>query len=108
MGVQMHEDRYGVVAVSLTPAGTALGPLTASQTFTVQGLRTSDQILRVTPPSTTAGLAIVGAAVSAADTLQITFGNFSTGPLTSASGTYTVFVFRPEAARASVSAALDS
>jgi len=107
MGVQMHEDRYGVVAVSLTPAGTAAGPLTASQTFTVPGLKTSDMV-RVDPPSTTAGLAIVGSRVSAVNTLQLTFGNFSTGPLTSASGTYNVFVFRPEAVRTSVSAAIDS
>ena len=108
MGVQMHEDRYGVVAVTLTPAGTAAGPLTASQTFTVRGLKTTDQILRVQPPSTSAALALVSARVSAADTLSIQFGNFSTGPATSASGTYNVFVFRPEAARTSVSAAIDS
>ena len=108
MGVQMHEDRYGVVQVSLTPAGTASGPLTASQTFTVPGLKTTDIILHVSPPSTTASLALVGYRASAADTLQITFGNFSTGPLTSASGTYRVFVFRPEADRTSVSAAIDS
>ncbi len=108
MGVQMHEDRYGTVAVSLTPLGTALGPLTASQTFTVTGLKTTDQILQVTPPSTTAGLAIVGASVSAADTLKLEFANFSTGPLTSASGTYNVTVFRPENIRSSVSNALDS
>lgn len=106
MGVQIHEDRYGVVQVALTPAGTALGPLTAAQTFTVPGLKTSDQILKVTPPSTTAGLAIVAASVSAADTLELVFGNFSTGALTSASGTYCVHVFRPEAARTSVSAAI--
>lgn len=106
MGAQIHEDRYGVVQVTLTPDGTALGPLTAAQTFTVKGLKTSDQILKVTPPSTTAGLAIVGASVSAADTLEIVFGNFSTGALTSASGVYNVHVFRPEAARTSVNAAI--
>ena len=106
MGVQIHEDRYGVVQVSLTPAGTAAGPLTASQTFTMSGLKTSDLILKVEPPSTTAGLAIVGANVSAADTLQITFGNFSTGALTSAAGTYNVHVFRAEAPRTAVNAAI--
>lgn len=106
MGAQIHEDRYGVVQATLTPAGTALGPLVAAQTFTVLGLKTSDQILKVTPPSTSVGLAIVSASVSAADTLEIVFGNFSTGPLTSASGTYNVFVFRPEAARTSVNAAI--
>ena len=108
MGVQMHEDRYGVVSVSLTPAGTALGPLTASQTFTVKGLKTTDKILSVEPPSTSAALAIISARVSAADTLSLQFANFSTGPATSAAGTYNVFVFRPEAARTSVSAAIDS
>lgn len=106
MGAQVHEDRYGVVAVTLTPAGTALGPLTASQTFTVNGLKTSDQILKVTPPSTTAGLAIVGASVSAENTLEITFGNFSTGALTSASGVYNVHVFRAENIRTAVNAAI--
>lgn len=106
MGVQIHEDRYGVVEVTLTPAGTALGPLTAAQTFTLNGLKTSDMILRVDPPSTTAGLAIVGARVSAADTLEILFGNFSTGALTSATGTYRVHVFRPENSYSSVNAAI--
>lgn len=106
MGVQMHEDRYGVVDLTWTPAGTAAGPLTAAQTTQMLGLKTGD-IVQVTPPSTTAGLAIVGARCSAADTLQVVFGNFSTGPLTSASGTYKVFVFRPENSRTSVTNAID-
>lgn len=106
MGIQVHEDRYGVVSVSLTPAGTALGPVVASQSFTVTGLKTTDQILSVTPPSTSTGLAIVGARVSAADTLELTFGNFSTGALTSATGTYTIQVFRPETTQSSVTSAL--
>lgn len=106
MGIQVHEDRYGCVSASLTPAGTALGPLVASQTFTVTGLKTTDEILKVTPPSTSAGLAIVGAWVSAADTLEVVFGNFSTGALTSAAGTYKVHVFRPETVQSSVTSAL--
>ncbi len=106
MGIQVHEDRYGVVTATLTPAGTALGPLVASQTFTVTGLKTTDQILKVTPPSTSTGLAIVGASVSAADTLEIVFGNFSTGALTSASGTYKIHVFRPENTFSAVDSAL--
>ena len=105
MGAQIHEDRYGVVQVSLTPAGTAAGPGTSEQTFTVLGLQTTD-VVSVDPPSTTSGLAIVGARVSAANTLAILFGSFSTGALTSASGTYTIHVFRPEAARTSVNAAI--
>ena len=70
------------------------------------GLKTSDEVLKVTPPSSTAGLAIVAAWCSAADTLEVTFGNFSTGALTSAAGTYRVHVFRPENDRTSVDAAV--
>ncbi len=106
MGIQVHEDRYGVVNVTLTPAGTAAGPITASQTFTVPGLLTTDIIEKVDPPSTTAGLAIVGADVSAANTLRILFGSFSTGALTSASGTYRVKIFRSERSHTSVINAL--
>ena len=107
MGVQMHEDRYGVVSLSWTPAGVAAGPLTAAQTTTVLGLRTTDMILRVEPPSTTASISCLHGRVSAADTLEVTFGNFSTGALTSASGTYRVHVFRPENVRTSLAAAID-
>lgn len=107
MGAMMHEDRYGVVSVSWTPAGTAAGPKTAAQTTQMLGLKTTDQILCVTPPSTTASLAIVGARCSAQDTLEVMFGNFSTGALTSASGTYQVTVFRAENIRNSVINALD-
>jgi len=107
MGVQMHEDRYGVVSLSWTPAGTAAGPRTASQTTKMLGLKTSDVILHVDSPSTTAGLAVISGRVSAADTLEVMFGNFSTGALTSASGTYRVHVFRAENVRDSVMAALD-
>ncbi len=108
MGVQIHEDRYGVVDITWTPAGTAAGPLTAAQTTQMLGLKTSDLILRVEPPSTTAGLAVISGRASAADTLEVLFGSFSTGALTSASGTYRVFVYRPEASRSSVSAAIGS
>lgn len=106
MGIQVHEDRYGVISVSLTPAGTAAGPITASQTFTVPGLRTTDRVLDVSPPSTTAGLVLCDFTVSAADTLKIIFGNFSTGPLTSASGTHTITIFRPEKTFTAVNSAL--
>ena len=107
MGAMMHEDRFGVVSFSWTPAGTAAGPLTAAQTTQMLGAKTSDLVLRVDPPSTTAGLAVVGARISAADTLEVVFGNFSTGALTSASGTYLAHVFRPENVRTSLAAAID-
>jgi len=108
MGVQMHEDRYGVVSFSWTPAGTASGPRTAAQTTQMLGLKTTDVIARVEPPSTTASLSVISARCSAADTLEVTFGNFSTGPLTSASGTYRAYIFRAENVQTSVSNALDN
>lgn len=109
MGIQVHEDRYGKISLSLTPAGTAAGPGIQEQTFTsagLVGLRTTDEILNVTAPSSTNGLAILSARVSAADTLAITFGNFSTGALTSASGTHHIHVFRRERQATDVAGAL--
>lgn len=94
MGVQLHEDRYGVVSVSLTPVSTAAST-SAEQTFTVTGL-TTDMHVSVNLPSATAYLGVGGARVSAADTLAITFQNQSSAGLTSASGTHKVFWFRPE------------
>ena len=95
MGIQVHEDRYGVVQKSLTPTGTA-ATTSAEQTFTVTGLTTS-MFVSVNPPaSQTAGIGIVGARVSAANTLAIMFMNSTDSGATSVAGTYTIFWFRPE------------
>ncbi len=94
MGVQIHEDRYGVVSVSLTPVSTA-ATTSAEQTFTVQGL-TTDMYVGVNQPSATAYLGVGGVRVSAANTLAITFQNQSSAGLTSASGIHKVFWFKPE------------
>lgn len=94
MGAQIHEDRYGIVSVSLTPVSTA-ATTTAEQTFTVTGLKTS-MFVSINLPSATAYLGVAGARVSAADTLAVTFSNQSSAGLTSASGTHKVFWFDPE------------
>lgn len=94
MGVQIHEDRYGVVSPTLTPVSTA--PTTsAEQTFTVQGL-TTDMYVGVNLPSATAYLGVAGVRVSAANTLAVTFTNQSSAGLTSASGIHKVYWFLPE------------
>lgn len=59
--------------VAVTPAQVAANT-TAEQTFTVAGLTTND-VVAVTKPTAQAGLGIVGARVSAANTLAITFSN---------------------------------
>lgn len=94
MGAQIHEDRYGVVSVSLTPVSTA-ATTTAEQTLTVQGL-TTDMFVGVNLPAATAYLGVAGVRVSAANTLAITFSNASSAGLTSASGIHKIYWFKPE------------
>ncbi|CAB4121127.1 hypothetical protein UFOVP154_30 [uncultured Caudovirales phage] len=83
-----------ILEVTLSPA-TVATTTSAEQTFTVQGLRLHDFVW-VNKPTTQAGLCIVGARVSAADTLAITFANVTSGTLTpTGSQVYTVFRCSP-------------
>ena len=94
MGVQIWEDRWGVIEQSLTPVSTA-PTTTAEQTFTVYGILPHDHVT-VNPPSATAYVGLVGVRVSAANTLALTFSNQSSAGLSSASGVYSIKVFRAE------------
>lgn len=81
---------------SLTPAAISQGTC-AEQGLTVTGLLTTDKILNIVKPTAQAGLGIVGARISAADTLQITFANVPNagGNITpTAAQTYQVIVGR--------------
>lgn len=83
-----------LLGVALTPSAVSANT-TAEQTFTVRGLLVGDEV-QVSKPTTQAGLGIVNARVSAADTLAITFSNNTGGGLTPTAGeTYTVAVNRP-------------
>lgn len=83
-----------LLGVTLSPASVS-GNTTAEQTFTVQGLLTTDYV-NVTKPTSQAGLGIVNSRVSAANTLAITFANATASPITpTASEVYTVAVDRP-------------
>lgn len=66
---------------------------TASHTFTVSGLSTAD-IVFVNKPSYTAGLAVVGARVSAKDTLVLTTINSTAGAINPAAETYRIVAVR--------------
>lgn len=84
-----------ILEVTLSPA-TIATTTSAEQTFTVTGLKLHDFVW-VNKPTTQAGLCIVGARVSAADTLAITFANVTSGTLTpTASQVYTLFRCSPE------------
>lgn len=64
-----------------------------TETYTVTGLNTND-IVTVTPPSLDAGIGIMYCRVSAADTLQIRWRNFTGGGINPASGTYLIAAVR--------------
>lgn len=85
---------FGVAAVSLNVASVAANT-TAEQTFTVPGLKTTMAVF-VCKPSLSAGLGVVNARVSAADTLALTFVNATASPIDPAAETYTVVWFNPE------------
>lgn len=87
--------KLGVFSITLSPASVA-NATSAEQTFAATGigLLTTDVVL-VQKPTAQAGLGIVGTRVSAADTLAITFGNFTAATITpTASEVYKVAVFR--------------
>jgi len=69
---------------------------TAQQTVTIAGLQLGDQISAISKATFQAGLIVVGGDVSAANTLRVTFGNFTGGGIVPTAGdTYIVEVNRP-------------
>jgi len=67
----------------------------SEQTFTVNGLKTSDFVM-VNKPTETTGVGIGNCRVSAANTLAITFTNATGGSVDPASETYLLLVVRRE------------
>jgi len=91
-------SKLEVLSLTLTPSAVSANT-SAEQTFTVPGLLTTDVVIGVSKPTTQAGLGIVGYRISAANTLAITFGNFSAGSITpTASQVYQVTIARPDSA----------
>lgn len=85
----------GVFSVTIDLASVS-SATSAEQTFTVPGLQTRDFVFVNIPSSLNNGLGIVGARVSAADTLAVRVMNATAGALDAASATFTIFVVRPE------------
>ena len=79
-------------STAINPASVAANT-TAEQTFTVTGLATTDKVI-VNKPTNTAGLGIVNVRASAADTIAITFGNFTAAAIDAASETYAIIAIR--------------
>lgn len=95
MWFKMVTDNFPYIRVyaeSLNP--TAIGATSEdTQTFTIAGLSTND-VLILNPPALDAGIGIMYYRVSAADTLQIRFRNFTGGSINPAAGTYNVIAIR--------------
>ncbi len=77
---------------TLTPASVAANT-TAVEEFTVTGVRTTDKLLSVVPP-TDMSVALAGAFISAADKVKMIFTNPTAGADTPESGTYQVTVLQ--------------
>lgn len=89
----LRED-WRIIETTLNPAAVAANT-TAEEAFTVATLTTSDRVF-VSKPSLTAGVGIVNARVSAADTIAITFVNATGAPVNPASETYSILVVRSQ------------
>lgn len=85
---------WGLVGVTIDPASVAANT-TAEQTFPVNGLLVGDFVV-AGKPTATAGLGIVGARVSATNTLAITFSNSTAAPIDPAAEAYRIFWARPD------------
>lgn len=85
-----------LIRVTIDPAAIAAATsANNSVTATVNGLRTTDLVIPF-KPTTTAGVTVVGARCSAANTLQIVLGNFTAGSLDPGSEAWDFIVIRPD------------
>lgn len=91
-GTQLKQVRLYAPAGAFSPVAVTANT-TSTQTFTVTGLTTTDMVI-VTKPTEQTGLAIVGARVSSANTLSITFANVTGASITpTAAETYRILAF---------------
>lgn len=88
-------DRLCTIALSINPASVS-GNTTAEQTFTLNGIQTTDVILTLVKPTLTAGLDIGNIRVSAANQIAITFQNSTASPIDPPNEGYIIVALRPE------------
>lgn len=93
MAQRVTPPQSRVYSQSLTPSATSAAIQTSAQTFTVTGLTTADVVF-VNGPAPTSLCPMVGARVSAANTLQLHFTVLTASACTPASGTYVVVAVR--------------
>lgn len=94
--VRGNVNRLILVQKTYDPAAIAAATsANNSVTLNVPGARTGDFVIAF-KPTTTAGTVVCDARVSAADTVQVTLGNFTAGSLDPGSETWTFLLIRPD------------
>lgn len=88
-------EKMFAVTVTFNPASVATITV-AEQTLTVPGVKVGDIVMAWNKPSTTTGVGVVNARVSAANTLAIAFVNPTAGAVDAASESWTFVIARPE------------
>lgn len=88
---------YGLMVVTVTVDLVSVAAATsAEQAFTVPGALVGDAVFVTAPAALNAGLGIVNARVSAANTVSIRMMNATAGALDAAAGVFQVLVVRPD------------
>ncbi len=90
--LQAAFPKIDTYTATLNPAAVAANT-TSEQTFSVPGLAVTDIVI-VNKPSHTAGLGIVNARVSAANTLALTFQNTTAASIDAGAENYTIVSIR--------------
>jgi len=88
------QNPVGTFLVSLTPAAVAASIGFSEQTFTLNGLTTTDIVLVVPPAAPAALVDMTRARVSAVNTLALTFFNATAAANTPIAGNYRVAIIR--------------
>lgn len=98
MSISMIDGNVqGLFLLQLTLDPASVGTITtAEQTFAVPGLRVLDVVVSVNMQSATAGVGIVGARVSAAGTLAVTFVNPTAAAIDPAARAFNILIARPD------------
>lgn len=86
--LQLQFPKVFTYQVSINPASVNANSYSV-QTFTVEGLTTTD-IITVNPPALTSGLYLVSYRVSATDTLSLVFYNSTGAPIDAGAGDYLI------------------
>ncbi len=87
-------DSIRVYALTLTPAALAAALGATEQTFIVPGLLPGD-VVAVSPPGAGTNCGLIGARVSAKDTLALLWGNLTAVANVPPGGVYVIFAIRP-------------